>query len=394
MATLFDDPDVLRSKLLRERMVQGGGTAESAILANASNVGTNLGYGIARLFGREMPEVQAAEKKQQVMQDVLDSTDADGNPYVFGSLEFYDNVSQKLLDAGFMQEAFQVAQIRNKTATTLQSAQDAELDRELKEHKRDWWKSKVEDKGEAATFSEKLRALEGPITEQEKQETIDFLGDADTGYKSGVSEENKVKLNQIFYGSDEQDLANLPEDEAGYWKARRNRTTSNIPTETGITRQPILDKNGMPTGQYHISNTQEEFENIFARELKRRRSKGQKIDKDFTVNDIIDDIINASDLEEITNVSGFGKGGFYKPTLRSPAETRQEDRQDVSENQLFNIKQMIGDKFIELVEIRGMSGEEARIEVEDILIDSNLSENQMEEILEIVIIPLQEAAQR
>ena len=57
MATLFDDPDVLRSKLLRGRMVQGGGTAESAILANASNGGTNLGYGIARLFGREMPEV-------------------------------------------------------------------------------------------------------------------------------------------------------------------------------------------------------------------------------------------------------------------------------------------------------------------------------------------------
>ena len=53
---------------------------------------------------------------------------------------------------------------------------------------------------------------------------------------------------------------------------------------------------------------------------------------------------------------------------------------------------MIGDKFVELVDIMGMSGEEARIEVEEMLIGTNLSQSQMEEILEVVIVPLEEAA--
>ena len=383
MASLFDDPDIVRKQQLQQQIALGGGTP-------AARLGTNIGYGIGRLFGREMPEVRAAEQKQQVIQDVLDSTDEDGNPYQFGTVEFYDNVGQKFLDAGLLNEAFQVSQIRNKAATTTQAAKDQALERELKGHKVRYWENRS--KGEPTTFGDKLRARELPITDDEKNETIDFIGDGDIGYKSGVSEENKVKLNQIFYGSDKEDLANLPEGEAGYWKARRNRTTSNIPEETGITRQQVLDKSGVPTGQYHVSNTQEEFEDIFARELKRRRGEGQEIDKDFTVNDIIDDIINASDLEEITDVDGFGKGGFYKPTLRSPSGTRQEDRQDVSEKQLFNVKKMIGDKFVELVDIMGMSGEEARIEVEEMLLGTNLSQSQMEEILEVVIVPLEEAA--
>ena len=392
MASLFDDPNVVRRQQLQSMMVQGGGTTESQLLANASNMGTNIGYGIAKLFGRELPQVQQAEQKQQIIQQVLESTDADGNPYKFGTVEFYDNVGQLLLDGGFMKEAFQVSEIRNKVATTTQTAKDKALDTELKEYKRDWWKGKVEDVGKPRTFGEQLKDRQSPITKEEKQETINFIGDGDMGYKSGVSEENKVKLNQIFYGSDKEDLANLPEGEGGYWKARANRTTSNIPEETGITRQQILDKDGVPTGQYHVSNTQEEFEDIFARELRNRRGQGQEIDKDFTVNDIIDDIINASDLEEITNVSGFGKGGFYKPTLRSPSGTRQEDRQDVSEKQLLSVKKMIGDKFVELVDIMGMSGEEARIEVEEMLLGTNLSQSQMEEILEVVIVPLEEAA--
>jgi hypothetical protein len=390
MASLFDDPNVVRRQQLQSMMVQGGGTTESQLLANASNLGTNIGYGIGRLFGREMPQVQQAEQKQQIIQQVLESTDADGNPYKFGTVEFYDNVGQLLLDGGFMKEAFQVSEIRNKVATTTQAAKDKALDRELKGHKVRYWENRS--KGKPTTFGEKLKALEGPITDDEKNETIDFIGDGDTGYKSGVSEENKVKLNQIFYGSDKEDLANLPEGEAGYWKARANRTTSNIPKETGITRQQVLDKSGVPTGEHYVSNTQEEFEDIFARELKRRRGEGQEIDKDFTVNDIIDDIINASDLEEITDVGGFGKGGFYKPTLRSPSGTRQEDRQDVSEKQLLSVKKMIGDKFVELVDIMGMSGEEARIEVEEMLLGTNLSQSQMEEILEVVIVPLEEAA--
>ena len=390
MASLFDDPNVVRRQQLQSMMVQGGGTTESQLLANASNMGTNIGYGIAKLFGRELPQVQQAEQKQKIIQQVLESTDADGNPYKFGTVEFYDNVGQLLLDGGFMKEAFQVSEIRNKVATTAQAAKDKELERELKGHKVRYWENRS--KGEPTTFGDKLRARESPITKDEKQETINFIGDGDMGYKSGVSEENRVKLNQIFYGSDKEDLANLPEGEGGYWKARANRTTSNIPEETGITRQQILDKDGVPTGQYHVSNTQEEFEDIFARELRNRRGEGQEIDKDFTVNDIIDDIINASDLEEITNVSGFGKGGFYKPTLRSPSGTRQEDRQDVSEKQLLSVKKMIGDKFVELVDIMGMSGEEARIEVEEMLLGTNLSQSQMEEILEVVIVPLEEAA--
>ena len=392
MASLFDDPDVIRNRQLQSRMVQGGGSTESQLLANASNTGTNIGYGIARLFGREMPEVQLAEKKEQIMQQVLDSTDVDGVPLQFGTVEFYDNVSQKLLDGGFMKEAFEVSQIRNKAAATAQAAEDKALDRELKEHKRDWWKGKVEDVGKPRTFGEQLKDRQRPITDDEKNETIGFIGDDDIGYKSGVSEENKVKLNQIFYGSDKEDLANLPKGQAGWYKARANKTTSNIPEETGITRQQIMDKDGVPSGQYHVSNTQEEFEDIFARELRNRRGQGQEIDKDFTVNDIIDDIINASDLEEITDVDGFGKGGFYKPTLRSPSGTREQDRQDVPEKQLLSVKKMIGDKFVELVDIMGMSGEEARIEVEEMLIGTNLSQSQMEEILEVVIVPLEEAA--
>ena len=390
MASLFDDPNVVRQQQLQSMMVQGGGTTESQLLANASNMGTNIGYGIAKLFGRELPQVQQAEQKQKIIQQVLESTDADGNPYKFGTVEFYDNVGQLLLDGGFMKEAFQVSEIRNKVATTAQAAKDKELERELKGHKVRYWENRS--KGEPTTFGDKLRARESPITKDEKQETINFIGDGDMGYKSGVSEENRVKLNQIFYGSDKEDLANLPEGEGGYWKARANRTTSGIPEETGITRQQILDKDGVPTGQYHVSNTQEEFEDIFARELRNRRGEGQEIDKDFTVNDIIDDIINASDLEEITNVSGFGKGGFYKPTLRSPSGTRQEDRQDIPEKQLLSVKKMIGDKFVELVDIMGMSGEEARIEVEEMLLGTNLSQSQMEEILEVVIVPLEEAA--
>jgi len=196
MASLFDDPDIVRKQQLQQQIQAGGGTS-------AARLGTNIGYGIAKLFGREMPEVRQAEQKQQIMQQVLDSTDADGNPYKFGTVEFYDNVGQLLLDGGFMKEAFQVSQIRNKAATTAQAAEDKAIDRKLKKSRI----KAIDQRVRGGSFSDKLRdkkyEQEKSPTDNQIMETQTFLGPK--GNASGLTEENQAFLKKAYYGQDEEE---------------------------------------------------------------------------------------------------------------------------------------------------------------------------------------------
>ena len=311
MASLFDDPDVLRSKLLRERMVQGGGTAESAILANASNVGTNLGYGIARLFGREMPEVQAAEKKQQVMQDVLESTDADGNPYTFGSLEFYDNVSQKLLDAGLMEEAFQVGQIRNKQAIALQSAEDKKLDRQLKEKRVDNITSQIENREATRKRAEKA-LIRQDLANADKLgfKTPQFTKDIDNAIRNWANKdkENKNWYTKVTEGYDDKTDRGTPGmaiDENDQLKIR----------EESLGIGSVWD------GKNYIGTTTEQalhaqVRNEVARRLKVEGATGSPAE---VAEQVIQELQQGTTFEPIYDVDRFGLGGddapYYKPNL-------------------------------------------------------------------------------
>ena len=347
MASLFDDPDIVRKQQLQQQIQAGGGTS-------AARLGTNIGYGIARLFGREMPEVRAAEQKQQIMQDILDSTDEDGNPYQFGTVEFYDNVGQKFLDAGLLNEAFQVSQIRNKAATTTKAAEDAELDRKLKKARI----KSIEQRTKGGSFSDKLRdkkmKQEKPPTDLEWGEAVTLIGG------SGVSEENQAFIKKAYTGQ-------VPEEQSYAGQFRFGE--ENIPEETGITM--LTDDEGTFTG----TNTQSEIEEMVAREIRNRRIAGEEITSS-TVNEIIDGIRNASSFTEV-DPKGFGDKGFYKPNIQSPSK----EKSDTEMNQSM---QLVGNTFLDLVQTEGMSPEEARGVIEDAILDMGYTEEQSKQLLEVI----------
>ena len=347
MASLFDDPDIVRKQQLQQQIQAGGGTS-------AARLGTNIGYGIAKLFGREMPEVRQAEQKQQVIQDVLESTDEDGNPYQFGTVEFYDNVGQKFLDAGLINEAFQVSQIRNKAATTAQAAEDKALDRKLKKARI----KSIEQRTKGGSFSDKLRdkkyEQEKPPTDLEWSEAATLIGG------SGVSEENQAFIKKAYTGQVKEE-----QSYAGQFRFGEE----NIPEETGITM--LTDDEGTFTG----TNTQSEIEEMVAREIRNRRIAGEEITSS-TVNEIIDGIRNASSFTEV-DPKGFGDKGFYKPNIQAPSK----EKSDTEMNQSM---QLVGNKFLDLVETEGMSPEEARGVIEDAILDMGYTETQSKQLLEVI----------
>ena len=347
MASLFDDPDIVRKQQLQKQIQAGGGTS-------AARMGTNIGYGIARLFGREMPEVRAAEQKQQVMQDILESTDEDGNPYQFGTVEFYDNVGQKFIDAGLLNEAFQVSQIRNKAATATKAAEDAKLDRELKKSRI----KAINQRIRGGSFSDKLRdkkmKQEKPPTDLEWGEAVTLIGG------SGVSEENQAFIKKAYTGQVKEE-----QSYAGQFRFGEE----NIPEETGITM--LTDDEGTFTG----TNTQSEIEEMVAREIRNRRIAGEEITSS-TVNEIIDGIRNASSFTEV-DPKGFGDKGFYKPNIQSPSK----EKSDTEMNQSM---QLVGNTFLDLVETEGMSPEEARGVIEDAILDMGYTEEQSKQLLEVI----------
>ena len=348
MASLFDDPDIVRKQQIQQQIASGGGTP-------AANLGTHIGYGIGRLFGREMPEVRAAEQKQQVMQDVLDSTDEDGNPYQFGTVEFYDNMSQKLLDGGLINEAFQVSQIRNKAATTAQAAEDAELDREVKRTRIKTMKSRLKSGSFSEQLSKRRLEMEKAPTDLEWNEAVTFLDGA------GLTEENQAFLNKAYTGQ-------VPE-EMGFNPARLAYGEENIPEETGISMN--VDDDGTFTG----TSTQSQIQEIVAREIRNRRLAGEEVTQ-ATVNEIIDGIRNASSFTEVDPV-GFGDKGFYKPNIQAPSK----EKSDTEMNQSM---QLVGNTFLDLVETEGMSPEEARGVIEDAILDLGYTEEQSKQLLEVI----------
>ena len=355
MASLFDDPDIVRKQQLQKQIQAGGGTS-------AARLGTNIGYGIAKLFGREMPEVRAAEQKQQVMQDILESTDEDGNPYQFGTVEFYDNVGQKFIDAGLLNEAFQVSQIRNKAATATKAAEDAKLDRELKKSRI----KAINQRIRGGSFSDKLRdkkmKQEKPPTDLEWGEAVTFLKG------SGISEENQAFLDKAYWGQVEEEQSWVGQMRFG--KGREGeRGQWNIPEETGIS--VLTDKDGTFTG----TNTQNQIENMVAREISNRRIAGEQI-TDATVNEIVDDIRNASSFTEV-KPDGFGNKGFYKPNIQAPSKTK-------SDTEMNQSMQLVGNKFLDLVQTEGMSPEEARGIIEDAILDMGYTEEQSKQLLEVI----------
>tara|TARA_R100000995_G_scaffold80275_1_gene51925 strand:+ start:32 stop:1123 length:1092 start_codon:yes stop_codon:yes gene_type:complete len=353
MASLFDDPDAIRRQALASRKVSPGTTPESAILAGSANIGSNLGYGIARLFGRELPEVRAAQEKEQIMQDVLNSTDADGKPYTFGSLEFYDNVSQKLLDAGFPKEAFEVLKIRSTAATTANAAEDAELARKLTRTKIKSMESRLR----SGSFSEKLSKrrleMEKAPTDLEWNEAVTFLDGA------GISDENRAFLNKAYTGQ-------VPE-EMGFNPARLAYGEENIPEETGISM--FTDDDGIFTG----TSTQSQIQEMVAREIRNRRIAGEEVTQ-ATVNEIIDGIRNASSFTEVEPF-GFGDKGFYKPNIQSPSKTKSDEVMSQS-------MQKLADDFLNLIDVEGMSPDEARGVIEDDILNLNFSQEQSNILLE------------
>tara|TARA_R100001082_G_scaffold90419_2_gene56916 strand:+ start:1960 stop:3246 length:1287 start_codon:yes stop_codon:yes gene_type:complete len=117
MAALFEDPGAIRRSFLESKRVSPGSTPESAIIAASANLGTGLGYSLGRLFGRDIPEVHRAEAKQEAMNAVLDSTDADGNKYQFGTEGFFQNMALKLTEYGFPNEAYQANLLYRDLAT-------------------------------------------------------------------------------------------------------------------------------------------------------------------------------------------------------------------------------------------------------------------------------------
>jgi hypothetical protein len=351
MASLFDDPDIVRKQQLQQQIQAGGGTP-------AARLGTNIGYGIGRLFGREMPEVRAAEQKQQIMQDVLDSTDEDGNPYQFGTVEFYDNMSQKLLDGGLIKEAFQVSEIRNKAATTAQAAEDKALDRKLKKSRI----KAIDQRTRGGSFSDKLRdkkyEQEKAPTDNQILETQTFLGPK--GNASGLTEENQAFLKKSYYGQDEEEQSYVGQFRFG---------EENIPEETGISM--FTDDDGAFTG----TSTQSQIEEMVARQVRNRRLAGEEVTQ-ATINEIIDDIRNASSFTEV-DPKGFGDKGFYKPNIQSPSK----EKSDTEMNQSM---QLVGNKFLDLVETEGMSPEEARGVLEDAILDMGYTETQSKQLLEVI----------
>ena len=123
MTTLFDDPDIVRRQQTQQLVNAAGGPAHGSI-------GTGIGLGLARLFGRELPEVQAAQDKQEIMENILNSTGEDGNPIQFGTLEFYQNVSRKLAAGNYLKEAYKVNEMISNMAASASEEKDKQLSRE------------------------------------------------------------------------------------------------------------------------------------------------------------------------------------------------------------------------------------------------------------------------
>ena len=119
MASLFNDPNLIRQQILANRRQATGSTPESAIIAASGNLGSNLGYGIARLFGREFPQVQKEEAKQNALTQMETAIDPEtGKPYAFGTGAYFLKVSEILQDNGFIREAHDV---NTKARATLAS---------------------------------------------------------------------------------------------------------------------------------------------------------------------------------------------------------------------------------------------------------------------------------
>ena len=119
MASLFNDPNLIRQQILANRRQAPGSTPESAIIAASGNLGSNLGYGIARLFGREFPQVQKEEAKQNALTQMETAIDPEtGKPYAFGTGAYFLKVSEILQDNGFIREAHDV---NTKARATLAS---------------------------------------------------------------------------------------------------------------------------------------------------------------------------------------------------------------------------------------------------------------------------------
>ena len=386
MASLFDDPDVVRRQQLQGKMVQGGGTTESQLLANASNMGTNIGYGIARLFGREMPEVQQAEQKQQIMQQVLDSTDADGNPYKFGTVEFYDNVGQLLLDGGFMKEAFQVSQIRNKVATTAKAAEDAELDRKVKRKRVENITSQIENR--EATAKRAQRALiKSDLASADKLgfKTPQFTEDIDAHIRNWAekTEDNKNWYTMVTQGFDKKTDRGSPGmgiDQDDEVKIRRE--------SLGI--GAVRDKEGNYLGTTTEHALHAQVRNEVARRLK---VEGATDSPAEITEQVIKELREGTTFEPITDVDRWTKGGddapYYRPNLSTQFSGVKPPGEPLDDNEMEIEKAAIIDTVNKGIE-SGTDLTQVKQRVQKAIIIEEYPNTQEEELLNYLDIVIDE----
>ena len=337
MASLFDDPNVIRRKLMQE---------QAAGQSAAGKTGAALGYGIARLFGREYPEVQAAEKQQQIMQDVLESTDEDGNPYTFGSLEFFDNASQKFLDAGLMKEAFQIQQIRNKQATALKSAEDAELDREVKRKRVENITSQIENRKETAKRAEKA-LIRQDLANADKLgfKTPQFTKDIDNAIRNWA---NKDKENKNWYTKVTEGYDDKTDRGTRGFKIDENKQLK--------VREESLGIGSIWDGENYIGTTTEhalhaQVRNEVARRLKVEGATGSPAE---VAEQVIQELQQGTTFEPIYDVDRFGLGGddapYYKPNLSTQFSGVKPPGEPLDENELEIEKSAILDFIDEGIE--------------------------------------------
>ena len=196
---------------------------------------------------------------------------------------------------------------------------------------------------------------EKPPTDLEWNEAVTFLDGA------GLTEENQAFLNKAYTGQ-------VPE-EMGWNPAKLAYGEDNIPEETGISM--FTDDDGTFTG----TSTQSQIQEMVAREIRNRRIAGEEVTQ-ATINEIIDDIRNASSFTEV-DPKGFGDKGFYKPNIQAPSKTK-------SDTEMNQSMQLVGNKFLDLVETEGMSPEEARGVIEDAILDMGYTETQSKQLLEVI----------
>ena len=339
MASLFDDPDVVRKQQLQQQIASGGGTA-------AARMGTNIGYGIARLFGREMPEVRAAEQKQQVIQDVLDSTDEDGNPYQFGTVEFYDNVGQKFLDAGLLNEAFQVSQIRNKTATSIKSAEDAALDTQLKEKRVENITSQIESR------DERNKRAEEALVRQD-------LGNADKlGFKTPQFTED-IDAAILNWKNKEDDNKDWYTKVTEGYDRKTDRGTPGIGIDQNdelAIREKSLGIGAIWDGEDYVGTTTQQALHAQVRNEVARRLKveGETDSPAEVTEQVIQELQEGTTFEPVYDVDSWTKGGddapYYRPNLSTQFSGVKQPGEPLSDSELETAKSFIIDQIDEHLE--------------------------------------------